>query len=63
VFDLDDTGTRKLLTGGYIPGGAPDRQAVDAASITEHVTYSMNWCRKAPFTFRPRSPLRRRAWA
>jgi hydrogenase large subunit len=40
VFDLDDTGTRKLLTGGHVLGGSQDRQAMDAASITEHVTYS-----------------------
>jgi hydrogenase large subunit len=40
VFDLDDTGTRRLLAGGYVPGGAPAPQALDAAAITEHVTYS-----------------------
>jgi hydrogenase large subunit len=40
VFDLDDTGTRKLLTGGHVLGGAEIPQQIDAASITEHVTYS-----------------------
>ncbi len=40
VFDLDDTGTHKLLTGGYVLGGVPAPQAMDAAAITEHVTYS-----------------------
>ncbi len=40
VFDLDDTGTRRLLAGGYVPGGSQVPQAMDAASITEHVTYS-----------------------
>jgi hydrogenase large subunit len=40
AFDLDDTGTRKLFAGGQVLDGSPSPQPVDAASITEHVTYS-----------------------
>jgi len=40
VFDLNDTGIQKLFAGGYIFGGSREPQAVNAAAITEHVTYS-----------------------
>jgi hydrogenase large subunit len=40
AFDLDDTGARKLLTGGQVLDGSHSPQPIDVASIAEHVTYS-----------------------
>jgi hydrogenase large subunit len=38
VFDLDDTGSRKLLSRGLLKGGSP--LSLDVRRITEHVAYS-----------------------
>jgi len=40
VFDLDSSGTNKLLRRGRIQAGASSVQSMDANSITEQVTYS-----------------------
>jgi hydrogenase large subunit len=40
AFDLDDVGLRRLFTGGHILEGSHDPEPIEAASITEHVTYS-----------------------
>lgn len=40
AFDLDDTGARTLFTGGHVLDSSRDPQAIDVASIAEHVTYS-----------------------